>query len=638
MYDGRRIDPTSSFTTLHRDLSGYNGGKTNGFNTANFILNEPTFGSHEFDVFVDLSKITGYDQPGAVQRLTTQPIPVSVAQLRSGMMRMRVVPVTIKGTGFDAGTPNAASAAEGMRTLFYGMTSLLPASVEFYPGSEYTYNASSGTPQEIFETIAGRLEWRRFVNKILRSVTKPDTYSFVPVASNNIKSLGGSFSALSASVIFYDEAAPAAAMREIGRRFSVTPANNSIPFTKATAFNQSDIPAAPIFGGACLDRIRHQPEGYTSIQDITGNNAAAFWPLPANAAAINDGLHGLIGEILKPDNTPRQAVTGGARRTMVWAELDYVAPSTGHTGGWKIRSGTLRAADVTAVANLSMAAPYASYEYRYMFEFYKKSGSTETLLNSYNVAPADLSVWLTGVKRGTFLATFDVQEAFDILRVKSIWEGNKLIFEIPAAGAITDSAVALPTAGQTLGSAVAMRWTTSGGAAQGSLGQPLQQLVLASTDHGVTWQLLAGMLETPSMTLNTDILDMGTYQFRILSTDGIRSASLDVANLVVPNRAPKVSIAMPLPGAWALPGSAWTLAADAWDLEDVTAGRTPVWTSNLQGTLGNRHKLTGIVLKPGVHTLTYSCTDSKGLAGSASVQVRIGPANAVPARVWEAYR
>lgn len=641
MSDGKRIDPSAPLTTLHRDLANYNGGKTKGFSTANFILNESTLGNHNYDIYADLSKITGYTKPGGVQKINTDPITVGVMALNPGSLRMRVVPVTIKLAGYAPDSPSLTNAVEVLRSVFYGMTSMKPSSLEFFPKSDYAYTGSvfaGTTPQEVFDTIAGRLEWNRSVNSLFGYAGKKDTYLFVPVASANIKALGGSYSPLNKSVIFFDETTPAAALREVARRFGVNVANQSVPFTKATAFNQSEIPALPLFGNTCLDRIRHLPENYTSFQDITGNNAASFWPLPANAAAINNGLHGLLGAPKPAAKQASHAVASGARRVLAWAVLDYVAPATGHTGGWKIRAGSLRAADITAVAGQALPPPYWSYEYRYNFEFYKKNGTAETLLNSFDIAPADINLYRTGVKQGLFLATFDVQSAFDIMRVHSIWEGNKLIFETPAAGGVTSAAVKLPAAGQTLPGSLGLRWSASGGAAPTTLGQPLQQLVLASADHGATWQVLAGMLEATTVTLNTDSLEPGTYQLRIISTDGIRSASLNVANLMVPNRPPRVSIAMPAEGAVAAAGSAWTLAADAWDLEDSLAVHSPLWKSSLQGTLGAKSKLTNVVLKPGVHTLTFSCADSKGQTGSASVQVRVVPANAVPARVWEEYR
>lgn len=160
--------------------------------------------------------------------------------------------------------------------------------------------------------------------------------------------------------------------------------------------------------------------------------------------------------------------------------------------------------------------------------------------------------------------------------------------------------------------------------------------MLASRDGGASWQTLFGMIETTTVTLNTDSLDAGTYQFRILSSDGIRSARLAVTGLVVHNRAPRVSIVSPAAGAQAPLGTAWSLLADAWDLEDGTSVRSPKWVSNLQGRLGQKPQLSGVVLKPGLHTLTFSCADSKGLTTSAKVQVRVaGQPNAVPSRSWQ---
>ncbi len=642
MYDGaERINPASTFTTLHRDLSEYQGGRAKGYSTAIFILKEPIAGRHTLQAYADLSSITGYDHLGTIKQLSQYGYTLDIQPLSAGAVKMKVVPVKINVSGYDKNTPSIFNAMQGIRTVMQGMSSLTESSLLIKPGAEVAYSGSSyGTTQaEVLDGVAARIDGNWICNYITSFMETKPRFTFAAVSSANINNLGSSYGTKNRSVIFFDEDKPAAAFREMANLTGTPYSTTSVPFTNATAFNQSASPSSSIFSGCNMDRILHQPAGSASVQDITGNNASVFWPSPMSANFINLQLHNAISTTgLSPSKAsikPQSPVTAPMRRIMVSAELNYVAPAGADAGGWTIRPGSLRAMDVTDISKQAYPAPYWSYKYRYTFEFYQKNGSSETLLNSYNVAPADISINEAGVKRGFFMATFDVQDRFDIMRVHSVWESNKLVFEIPSAAAMTSNGVQLPASGTTLARFVPLQWNATGGySMQAATNQPKQHMVLASTDSGNTWQVLFSMLESTSVTLNTDEMSPGKYLLRILSSDGIRSSKIDVGNLTVANRGPRVGIISPANGAQGVIGTKWTLQADAYDLEDTGAVRSPKWVSDLQGTLGTSKRLRNVVLNPGLHTLTFSCTDSKGLVGSASVQVQVGPTNAVKPQVW----
>jgi len=96
-----------------------------------------------------------------------------------------------------------------------------------------------------------------------------------------------------------------------------------------------------------------------------------------------------------------------------------------------------------------------------------------------------------------------------------------------------------------------------------------------------------------------------------------------VANIAPPgNNAPTVTVTTPATGASVAFGSAISFAGTATDTEDGNLTSGLVWTSSIDGQIGNGGSFSR-TLSAGTHTITASATDSGNLTGSASVTITV---------------
>jgi subtilisin family serine protease len=102
------------------------------------------------------------------------------------------------------------------------------------------------------------------------------------------------------------------------------------------------------------------------------------------------------------------------------------------------------------------------------------------------------------------------------------------------------------------------------------------------------------------------------------------------------NTAPQVTILSPANGSSSGRWADVTFSGSAIDTQDGNISANIVWTSNLQGVIGNGASFTRNDLNVGNHTITASVTDAGGLPGNGVVQVNItaatipaAPSNAV---------
>ncbi|NQU97814.1 MAG: hypothetical protein HQ548_09250 [Chloroflexi bacterium] len=114
--------------------------------------------------------------------------------------------------------------------------------------------------------------------------------------------------------------------------------------------------------------------------------------------------------------------------------------------------------------------------------------------------------------------------------------------------------------------------------------------------------------------------------------DGVRTSvrvSGRFVALAPPNKAPKVRIQAPANGATFASGELISFAGTASDREDGDLAADLVWTSDIDGEIGNDGDEPGggafdEVLSDGTHTITASVTDSGKAVGSASVTITVG--------------
>ncbi len=127
------------------------------------------------------------------------------------------------------------------------------------------------------------------------------------------------------------------------------------------------------------------------------------------------------------------------------------------------------------------------------------------------------------------------------------------------------------------------------------------------------------------------VLSLGVHQITLTATDsGGKTAQASVNLSVNPagNEPPVVSISSPADGAVYSQGQEITFVATADDPEDgLLSGAALVWSSNLDGELGNGEQLSLDSLSIGLHAILLAATDSGGASATASLNLRITEAS-----------
>ena len=124
----------------------------------------------------------------------------------------------------------------------------------------------------------------------------------------------------------------------------------------------------------------------------------------------------------------------------------------------------------------------------------------------------------------------------------------------------------------------------------------------------------------------TATLSPGTHTITASITDsGGLSNSRQITVTVNPlqtNTAPTVNITGPANGTSVPAGTALTFSATATDTQDGTLSSRVVWSSSLDGALGQGASVTATLSK-GRHTITARVTDNGGLSASVQIGIRI---------------
>jgi hypothetical protein len=178
-----------------------------------------------------------------------------------------------------------------------------------------------------------------------------------------------------------------------------------------------------------------------------------------------------------------------------------------------------------------------------------------------------------------------------------------------------------------------VRWTASD-----PDGDELRATLLYSADDGKTWEAMATFLPGNEVTLGSLQHMAGSKEGRlkVVVTDGFHTAEAVTANrLEVPNSAPRPGIVGPKDGGTFPFGATVILQGSAFDVEDLgLEGDRLVWTSNLDGKLGEGSEVMVDDLQPGTHTIKLNAKDSDGASGSAQITLIIedGPGHERPSK------
>ncbi len=99
-------------------------------------------------------------------------------------------------------------------------------------------------------------------------------------------------------------------------------------------------------------------------------------------------------------------------------------------------------------------------------------------------------------------------------------------------------------------------------------------------------------------------------------------------NTITSNNIPVAQIDSPAASSIYSLSNSVTFTGSATDVEDLTlAGNSLVWTSSIDGTIGNGSSFTTSSLSAGTHEITLTATDSKKSADSTTVSIVVNPAN-----------
>lgn len=162
-----------------------------------------------------------------------------------------------------------------------------------------------------------------------------------------------------------------------------------------------------------------------------------------------------------------------------------------------------------------------------------------------------------------------------------------------------------------------LRWSASA-----ADGRALSFVVAYSNDAGTTWQPLS--LPSPESELDVDFAQLpgGRGRFRIMATDGTRTASADSPVLRLARRPVIPTIFEPPDGA-ELPGKGPILLhGEGYDLEERRSELENLsWSSSRDGALGSGAVLQ-VELRPGTHRITLAAGTGKRRA-ETSVTVRV---------------
>jgi len=158
-------------------------------------------------------------------------------------------------------------------------------------------------------------------------------------------------------------------------------------------------------------------------------------------------------------------------------------------------------------------------------------------------------------------------------------------------------------------------------------GDPLTSYVLYSRDDGTTWKVLANGLRGSQYFAPLSTLGQSeTARFRVIVSDGFRSAEVISPRMVVSNSPPTVvitTVTSPVMD----PAAPIMFEALAFDTEDELLNLdTLAWTSSIDDSLGQGESLyiEGDTLTIGCHIIQAEIADSAGEIGIGTLAIGIG--------------
>ena len=153
--------------------------------------------------------------------------------------------------------------------------------------------------------------------------------------------------------------------------------------------------------------------------------------------------------------------------------------------------------------------------------------------------------------------------------------------------------------------------------------------LLYSPDDRFSWYTLADGLDSNSFELPLDDLQ-GTKAgfseawFKVVANDGVLTGIQEIGPFSVVNKEPVAEIHNPLDGATFSYEQHMMLEGYGQDIEEGTLSDDKlIWSSDLDGYLGNGHLLDVSLLQVGTHMVTLTVVDSSGLQDTDQITIHV---------------
>ncbi len=235
------------------------------------------------------------------------------------------------------------------------------------------------------------------------------------------------------------------------------------------------------------------------------------------------------------------------------------------------------------------------------------------------------SNYLSAHASGQTVSFFEVLPFYETVTALVIRDeaGNELARRSVSAGTPTVT-ILTPNDGGEASLPLELAWV-----ARDPDGDALTYMIQYSPDNGTSWiTLITDYAEQSALLETTQGLQSSPEGlFRVVASDGVLTGS-DVidAPLTLPNNAPTAFITGPAAETVYATNAEVRLNGQAYDWEEgELADAALVWSSDIDGELGQGTEIIRYDLTPGIHLVTLTATDSAGLQGVTSQYIVVDP-------------
>jgi len=644
VFDGQEIAPVNPSIVLKRDISDSSNDVFYGNTTINFILPPTENDIVNFTVIMDTTNISGFDDAAGKAEKVLFGGTLSFAPSYARQLNILVQPVQLFITGYTRKIPDASSVASALKNLIPAMLPIdrkdlhiWTAPVTTFYGGIFSMFSTTALLNRIANELAlgqGLVNTTASVGDWLsgRETAMIDFIVAVMPKGSMGEGVSGVSLALRRGIIFVDESAPDAALHEMGHGIGLytgteqydqyPPAGLSLE--RMTAFLNDDRVSINGF----RNRFLHFPGTIHSWYqekywyDIMGSSTTLIWPNWTTFSAFAYYFNETLGNENKTVKFLTKAVPSGNKRIFVSATTE----KTNFNGGYKIKEGTISAFDITDFSTGKINVPvYWDDDNIAVNDYIIKcfdSADNQIFNQPFTVVspyPGYFG-WVNWPEESSWCGTFDIPENTHLIAIypRPGWWNNFQDTPILEVNGVDYEPIKITglEPGQQLGESVEIRWTQDTSKQSSSM----RYLVMYSEDGGNSW-LPAGIpVEGNKVVLPTDFLPASEdIIFKVIGSNGLGTVEDEVGGLKLENRAPKAVIVTPKEGWVGEVGTKWVFKGYGEDVEDgvIPQGQ---WSSSIDGEIDASKE---VELSQGIHTITFTVTDSGGLTGSTSITVEV---------------